>query len=107
MTPNMETKFKVLKFILVGGFGRTGGMHHPVLPQTEARIESLRDSSAKIELEIIPVPFPHRGDHHRAPEPRGSKPFRRIGRRSSPSPGSRAPVAMPPCRSCGGDHPAA
>ena len=33
MKPNVETNLKNLNFILVGKFGRTGGVHHPVLPQ--------------------------------------------------------------------------
>ena len=47
MKPNVENNFKNLNLNLVGEFGRTGGEHHPVLPQTKAGIGSIRASRAK------------------------------------------------------------
>ena len=78
-------------------------MNHPILPQTEElRIKSL-DSGCCFSIPcttlLLSIPRTHSStlDRH------GIHPNRGDHRR----PGSRAPVAMPPCRSCGGDHRAA
>ena len=88
MKSNVETNFKNMNLNLVLAFGRTGGVHHPVLPQTEAQIGSIRACRAKSSWRFTLSLFPHLGDHPHAPEPRGSTPLRRIGRRSLPSLGS-------------------
>ena len=63
----VETIFKNLNFKLVQAFGRTGGVHHPVLPQSEeVRIKSM-DSGCCFSIPCTPLPL-YTSRTHSAPQ---------------------------------------
>ena len=45
MRPTVETKFKNSNLKFVEAFGRTGGEHHPVLPQNRQTEDQIRGFS--------------------------------------------------------------
>ena len=87
MKPSLETNFKNMNLNLVVAFGRTGGVHHPVLPQmrrTRNQIELIR---GLFDDSLHPIAPLHSLIIPRAPEHLGSNPSRRFVHRQ---PGGRS-----------------